>query len=176
MQATNSPSEKKTSRRVYYIDALRVLATLAILIFHSSRVFDLGEDWNVYNEQTSRIANLFQSFFHPWHMQLFILLAGAGTWFALRKRSGRQYTAERFLRIFLPLLFGMFLIQAPLQLYIYRLQRHQFDGNFLQFPKLLYNRSGHWLQGESFPRTFVVFALLVHRRYGRAALAEISAG
>ena len=147
-----------------------------LILFHSLRVFDLGEDWNVYNEQTSRIATLFQHLFHPWHMQLFILLAGAGTWFALRKRSGRQYTAERFLRIFLPLLFGMFLIQAPLQLYIYRLQRHQFDGNFLQFPKLLYNRSGHWLQGESFPRTFVVFALLVHRRYGRAALAEISAG
>lgn len=175
MQATNSKVEKKKSERQYYIDALRVLAVLLLILFHSSRVFDLGEDWNVYNEQTSRIATLFQHLFHPWHMQLFILLAGAGTWFALRKRSGRQYTAERFLRIFLPLLFGMFLIQAPLQLYIYRLQRHQFDGNFLQFPKLLYNRSGHWLQGQPFPRTFMVLALPVHRRHGRAARAEISA-
>ena len=133
MQATNSKVEKKKSERQYYIDALRVLAVLLLILFHSSRVFDLGEDWNVYNEQTSRIVNLFQNLFHPWHMQLFILLAGSGAWFALRKRSGRQYTAERFLRIFLPLLFGMFLIQSPLQLYIYRLQRHQFDGNFLQF-------------------------------------------
>jgi glucan biosynthesis protein C len=138
MQATNSQGEKKKSRRIYYIDALRVLATFTILIFHSSRVFDLGENWNVYNEQTTRIANLFQHLFHPWHMQLFILLAGAGTWFALRKRTGRQYTAERFLRIFLPLLFGMFLIQAPLQLYIYRLHRHQFDGNFLEFLPTFY--------------------------------------
>ena len=60
MQATNSQGEKKRSRRIYYIDALRVFATFAILLFHSSRVFDLGEDWNVYNEQTSRVANLFQ--------------------------------------------------------------------------------------------------------------------
>jgi peptidoglycan/LPS O-acetylase OafA/YrhL len=133
MQATNSQGEKKKPGRIYYIDALRVLATLAILLFHSSRVFDLGEDWNVYNEQTTQAANLLQHLFHPWHMQLFILLAGASTWFALRKRTGREYTAERFLRIFLPLLFGMFLIQSPLQLYIYRLHRHQFDGNFLQF-------------------------------------------
>jgi peptidoglycan/LPS O-acetylase OafA/YrhL len=138
MQAPNSPSEKKKSGRIYYIDALRVLATLAILLFHSSRVFDLGEDWNVYNEYTTRVANLFQHLFHPWHMQLFILLAGAGTWFALRKRTGQEYTAERFLRIFLPLLFGMFLIQSPLQLYIYRLHRHQFDGNFLQFLPTFY--------------------------------------
>lgn len=133
MQATNSPSEKKKSGRVYYIDALRVLATFAILLFHSSRPFDLGEDWNVYNEQTTQVVNLFQHLFHPWHMQLFILLAGASTWFALRKRTGQEYTAERFLRIFLPFLFGMFLIQAPLQLYIYRLHRHQFTGSFLQF-------------------------------------------
>ena len=133
MQATNSQSEKKKSGRIYYIDALRVFATFTILLFHSSRAFDLGEDWNVYNEQTARVVDLFQRLFHPWHMQLFILLAGAGTWFALRKRTGRQYTAERFLRIFLPFLFGMFLIQSPLQLYIFRLHRHQFDGSFLQF-------------------------------------------
>ena len=138
MQATNSQSEKKKAGRQHYIDALRVFATFAILIFHSSRVFDLGEDWNVYNEQTTRVANLFQHLFHPWHMQLFILLAGASTWFALRKRTGRQYTAERFLRIFLPFLFGMLLIQGPPQLYIYRLHRHQFDGNFLEFLPTFY--------------------------------------
>jgi glucan biosynthesis protein C len=138
MQATDPPSQTKKPGRIYYIDALRVLATFAILIFHSSRVFDLGENWNVYNEQTTRIANLFQDLFHPWHMQLFVLLAGASTWFALRKRTGRQYTAERFLRILLPFLFGMFLIQAPLQLYTYRLQRHQFDGNFLEFLPTFY--------------------------------------
>jgi hypothetical protein len=133
MQARGSQVEIKKAGRQYYIDALRVFATFAILIFHSSRVFDLGEDWNVYNEQTTRVANLFQNLFHPWHMQLFILLAGASTWFALRKRSGRQYTAERFLRIFLPFLFGILLIQCPPQLYIWRLHRHQFDGNFLEF-------------------------------------------
>jgi glucan biosynthesis protein C len=127
MQATNS------QKRQYYIDALRVFAVLVLIIFHSSKPFDLGENWNVYNEETTIVANWLQDAIYPWHMQLFILLAGASTWFALRKRTGRQYTAERFLRILLPFLFGMFLIQCPPQLYIWRLHRHQFDGNFLEF-------------------------------------------
>ena len=131
-QTTNS------QKRRYYIDALRVFAVFMLIIFHSSKPFDLYEDWNVYNEETTVVANRLQSLIYPWHMQLFILVAGASTWFALRKRTGRQYVAERFLRILLPFLFGMLLIQAPPQLYIYRLHRHQFDGNFLEFLPTFY--------------------------------------
>jgi peptidoglycan/LPS O-acetylase OafA/YrhL len=138
MQATDSQNEKKKSGRQYYVDALRVFAVFVLIVFHSSKPFDLAEEWNVYNEETTIVANRLQQAIDPWHMQLFILLAGASTWFALRKRTGRQYTAERFLRILLPFLFGMLLIQAPLQLYIYRLHRHQFDGNFLEFLPTFY--------------------------------------
>jgi glucan biosynthesis protein C len=133
MQAKALQVAGKKAGRQYYIDALRVLAVFMLIIFHSSKVFDLAEDWNVYNEQTTRVANILQAFIHPWHMQLFILLAGASTWFALRKRTGRQYTAERFLRILLPYLFGTLLLICSLQLYIWRLHRNQFDGNFLEF-------------------------------------------
>ena len=88
-QATNS------QKRQYYIDALRVFAVFVLIIFHSSKPFDLYEDWNVFNEETTKAANLLQNTIYPWHMQLFILVAGASTWFALRKRTGRQgYSAK----------------------------------------------------------------------------------
>jgi uncharacterized membrane protein len=90
---------KVKSGRQYSVDALRVFAVFVLIVFHSSKPFDLGENWNVYNEQTTIVANRLQSLIYPWHMQLFILVAGASTWFALRRRTGRQYVAERFLRI-----------------------------------------------------------------------------
>lgn len=133
MQARASQVEIKKAGRQYYIDVLRVFAVFMLIVFHSSKVFDLGEDWNVFNEETTRVANILQAYINPWHMQLFILLAGASTWFALRKRTGRQYVAERFLRILLPYLFGAVLIICSPQLYIWRLHRNQFDGSFLKF-------------------------------------------
>ena len=138
MQARDSHVEIKKAGRQHYIDVLRVFAVFMLIIFHSSKVFDLAEDWNVFNEETTRVANLLQAYISPWHMQLFILLAGASTWFALRKRTGRQYSAERFLRILLPYFFGTVLIICSPQLYIWRLHRNQFDGSFLKFLPTFY--------------------------------------
>jgi glucan biosynthesis protein C len=40
-------------------------------------------------------------------MQLLFLLAGAATWFALRRRSGSQYAKERLMRLLIPFIFGV---------------------------------------------------------------------
>jgi peptidoglycan/LPS O-acetylase OafA/YrhL len=48
-------------------------------------------------------------------MQLLFLLAGASTYFALRKRSSRQYVGERFTRLGVPFVAGVFLLLIPIQ-------------------------------------------------------------
>jgi peptidoglycan/LPS O-acetylase OafA/YrhL len=46
-------------------------------------------------------------------MPLFFLLAGVSTWFALSFRSGGQYVKERFIRLLVPLVFGLLVIVPP---------------------------------------------------------------
>jgi surface polysaccharide O-acyltransferase-like enzyme len=112
MQATNTTNEK--FQRQYYIDALRVFAVFLLIVFHTAQVFVTWESWNIFNETTTIFANLLSSFIGTWHMQLFMLLAGASTWFALRKRTGYEYRAERYIRILIPYIFGTLLLCPPL--------------------------------------------------------------
>ncbi len=42
---------------------------------------------------------VFIGFFYPWGMPFFFLIAGTGTWFALRRRKAGQYAKERFNRL-----------------------------------------------------------------------------
>jgi hypothetical protein len=68
-------------------------------------------------------------------MPLFFLLSGAGSRFALRRRTGRQYASERFQRLLLPFLIG-FILLSPIQLYFewrHKADTGLFDGSLLEF-------------------------------------------
>jgi peptidoglycan/LPS O-acetylase OafA/YrhL len=66
-------------------------------------------------------------------MPLLFLLAGASTWFALRHRTGGQYGKERFLRLLVPLLFGL-LVVIPPQIYFDLLHHNPgYDESYMQF-------------------------------------------
>jgi glucans biosynthesis protein C len=102
------------ANRVHYIDWLRVIAVLLLVPFHSARVFDIWEPFYAKNPQTS--GALSWGLIAPvdvWHMPLLFLLAGASTWFALRKRPGWRYARERLLRLGVPLVVGSLLIVPP---------------------------------------------------------------
>ena len=131
-------SPDKPARR-YDIDALRVLAVLLLIYFHSARAFD-RESWHIKNNEFSDGLGTFIGFVDLWHMPLFFILAGASTWLALGHRSGGQYIFERVRRLFVALLFGC-LVVVPPQIYVERISSwctHRqspinFDGSYLQF-------------------------------------------
>jgi glucan biosynthesis protein C len=100
-------------QRRYDIDWLRIAAVLLLIPFHSARVFDTWETWYIKNRALSRGLSGFVSFVSPWHMSLLFLLAGSGTWLAMRHRSGRGYAGERFKRLGVPLFFGVLVIVPP---------------------------------------------------------------
>jgi hypothetical protein len=124
-------TNKKTIRR-YDHDWLKVLAILLIFIYHAAAPFHPWFDWHIRSSQKSEFLGWISAAGYSWPLPLFMLLAGAGTWFALQKRSYRQYVGERFTRILLPLIVGM-LILIPPQVYMERVQRHQFVGSFLEY-------------------------------------------
>lgn len=74
-------------------------------------------------------------FFSLWGMQLFFLLAGAGSWFALRHRSSQQYVEERFKRLLIPYVVGVILF-SPIMLYLewyFNTLKGSLSGSFLDF-------------------------------------------
>ena len=129
-------SEPQAPVRLHYLDTLRVLAVLMVFVFHAFRPFNIT-GWMVMNDRTSPVAIAFESLVGPWGMPFFFLLSGAGTWFALRRRTVRQYAGERVTRLLVPYLLGSLLL-TPLQLY--------FDWRF-------------WSAREEVPRTYFQFFL-----------------
>jgi len=99
--------------RRYDIDWVRVVATLAVFIFHSGRFFD-KLDWHLKNAQQSFYLSLFVGFLDLWMMPLLFLLSGLGSWYSLKARSSGQYLLERVKRLLIPLYtVGAFILLPP---------------------------------------------------------------
>jgi len=110
-----SAGASEAPARLHYLDTLRVLAVATVFVFHAFRPFNVT-DWLVMNDRTSPVAIAFEALVGPWGMPFFFLLSGAGTWFALRRRTPRQYVVERVNRLLVPYLLGCLLL-TPIQGY-----------------------------------------------------------
>lgn len=98
------------------LDWLRVLIIVGLIPFHVVGLFAVAIVSYVQGEPTSQVLTIFSEFFGLWPMSLLFLVAGAGTWFALGRRTARQYVGERLLRLFVPFLFATLVI-IPIQVY-----------------------------------------------------------
>ncbi len=99
--------------RRHDIDWLRVLAVLLLFPFHVSRVFNADDPFYVKADSLSVPLSYALGFISVWHMQLLFVLAGASTYFALGKRSSRQYILERVKRLAVPFMFGFLVLIPP---------------------------------------------------------------
>jgi glucans biosynthesis protein C len=109
--------EKDLQTRRYDLDWLRVLAIVILLYYHVGMMY-VAWDWHIkYQPAGSAVLEFVMRFLHQWRMPLLFLISGAGTYYALGKRSAGEYAGERVKRLFLPLLFGMLVIVPP-QIYL----------------------------------------------------------
>jgi glucan biosynthesis protein C len=132
--STQTGSSAQTALRLHYLDWLRVLATLGVFFFHAINIFSPAQ-FAINNAERSDVIMMIQAFFFPWGMPLFFLVAGAGSWFALRRRTAGQFTRERTLRLLVPFFTGTLLL-GPVQLYLswsHKSQTGVFTGSFLEF-------------------------------------------
>jgi glucans biosynthesis protein C len=67
-----------------------------------------------------------------WIMPLFFVLSAIAIYYSLKSRNDRHFLAERFKRMIIPLIFGIFILCPP-QVYIERITHAQFTGSFWQF-------------------------------------------
>jgi glucan biosynthesis protein C len=118
--------------RRYDIDWLRVIAMLAVFLFHCTRFFDTVQ-WHLKNpEQSDLLFALTGGLIWPWAMELFFLLSGVGAWYALKSRPAGVYLWERAKRLLIPLYtMGLFVLLPP-QFYFDLLTNSAYRGNFWQ--------------------------------------------
>jgi peptidoglycan/LPS O-acetylase OafA/YrhL len=119
------------SHRYEFLDWLRVMAILVLLFFHTGMLF-VGWNWHIVNAEVIEGLAWPMDIAHRLRMPLLFMIAGAGMWFALNRRSAGQFARERSLRLLLPLLAGMLLIVPP-QVYFERLFRGQWEGGYGAF-------------------------------------------
>jgi glucan biosynthesis protein C len=119
--------------RLYYLDWLRVLAMGGVFFFHNARFFDGLVDWHVKNASTNLAASAIVAFMSQWVMPLFFLIAGAGTYYALKARRISRFAQERIMRLLIPFLFGMLVIVVPQAYFQAVFHGEQLSGyNFFQ--------------------------------------------
>ena len=118
-----------TDRR-YDIDWLRVLAMLAVFVYHCTRFFDT-EGWHLKNAEQSRVLFiLVRGLMWPWLMEIFFLLSGVGAWYLLRRRSAGAFIVDRAKRLLVPLVtVGLFILLPP-QSYFDQMTNDGYTGDF----------------------------------------------
>jgi glucan biosynthesis protein C len=136
-----SENLSRPSIRLHYLDWLRVLAVLGVFLFHAVHPFDFA-DWHIKNAERSMAVTVFLTFLFPWGMPFFFLIAGTGSWFALRRRSARQFALERVRRLLVPYIAGCILLWPGMLYFQWRhlAITHQWYGSFRRF--VLLHRAG----------------------------------
>ena len=130
--ADHSKSTGDTSARLDYLDWLSVLLILGVFLYHAIHPFVLNLDWQIKNAEQSEAFMAILLTVNPWGLPLFFLVAGAGSYFALRRRNNRQYISERVNRLLIPFVIGSILL-TPFQEYLGALNKETFQGSFLSF-------------------------------------------
>lgn len=101
------------------------------IFFHGARAFNY-EEWEIKNNETDLGLSFLVFYREFWVIPLFFIIAGMGTFYALGVRKGKVYAKERFKRLMIPLIFGMFTHLAT-QVYIARVTHGDFQGSFIEF-------------------------------------------
>lgn len=77
-------------------------------------------------------------FIRQWRLPILFVVSGIGSRFALSSKSGIRYTKERFIRLFIPLLAGVFLVIPP-QVYVEHLSQGTVDVSYLEYFPTTFN-------------------------------------
>ena len=117
--------------RRHDLDWLRVLV-FALLIFYHVGMFFVPWGWHIKNNVICEWLTYPMSFINQWRLPILFVISGMGTYYALNKRTGKQFVFERIIRLYIPLTVGMLLIVPP-QVYIERLVNNEFQGMYFDF-------------------------------------------
>lgn len=120
--------------RSYYIDWLRVVVVALLIPHHAAITFShLGDAYVYRSIPTQSVYYFLQStFLNLWFMRVLFCISGISTYYALRKRTFREYLGERFRRLLIPTVFAIVFV-CPITGYLKAVNSHLFIGSFMIF-------------------------------------------
>jgi glucan biosynthesis protein C len=133
----------ETKTRQTYLDWLRILSILGVLIFHSAMPYVAEDNWHIKNAETSYLMMESNLFLHLFRMPLLFFISGTVSYYMMQRRTTSKFIGLRFRRLFIPLLVGMFIVVPP-QIYMERISQgyigsfwHWYPDvfNFVPYPK-----------------------------------------
>lgn len=123
---------KITDIRRYDLDWLRVIAFGLLILYHIG-MFYVSWGWHVKSIHAGPFAEPAMILLNPWRLSLLFLISGVAFRFAVdKKQSPAGFARKRFLRLFIPLVFGMIIIVAP-QSYFELLAKGEISEGYLDF-------------------------------------------
>lgn len=123
---------EKIDTRRHDLDWLRVIA-FGLLIFYHIGMFYVSWGWHVKSPHAGPAAEPLMRLLNPWRLSLLFLISGVALRFAVDKAaSPRAFTGRRFVRLFVPLVFGMLVIVTP-QAYFELLGKGEISAGYLNF-------------------------------------------
>ena len=117
MEVIDSYKMNKLEKKIRYhgLDALRAFAMILGVVLHAGMFYVEGIGSSLGYEMTGEVPptsagiGVLFFFIHTWRMPFFFLLAGFFTRLMIQKRGTRKLLNNRFVRIFIPLIIGMFI-------------------------------------------------------------------
>lgn len=121
-------------QRRYDLDWLRIIAFL-LLIFYHIGMFYVPWSWHVKSVHAPvDSARLPMLLMNSWRLPLLFFVSGVAIRYAMDKSHTGAFIHNRTVRLFVPLVFGMFVVCAP-QAYLELKETGQFTGGYLEFYK-----------------------------------------
>jgi glucan biosynthesis protein C len=108
------------TRRRRKLDVLATLIVFGLVFFHTASIFS-GQQLitnKMQSELTTILASLVVASEFIWIMPVMMLVAGIAAWHSLERRTAKKFLRERLLRLGVPFLTGLVLVN-PSQVYYY---------------------------------------------------------
>lgn len=149
---TQEKNESQEWSRYYALDALRVIAFGVLIFYHIGMYYVLEWGWHIKSPTQFAWLQDIMILSNQWRMSLLFLISSmvlVATYTKMLKHGSvfnAQYRliGSRVFRLFLPLVFGMYVIVSP-QVYIEWTANGTIDASFGEFYRNYINPNSHWL-------------------------------
>ncbi len=127
------------NKRLHYIDNLRWLTVSILIIYHAAIAYNTWGEANYIFFRPVKPIGALVSFASPWFMPVMFLLAGVSARFSLQKRGYRTFIKERFLRLGIPFVFGILVIN-PILSYVADVTHNGYSGGYFAHYSVYFTR------------------------------------
>ena len=96
------------SERKHYLDNIRWITVLLVIVYHIFYIFNCSGVISNLNIQGIPQMDTIEIFMYPWFMCLLFVISGIASKYSLAKRTNKEFIKDRFKRILLPSIGGIF--------------------------------------------------------------------